>query len=193
MKPHLLILVLMTLLLAGSLEAKQTSIFDMQTDEIGAMGGWNYGVASLGGDAAMVYGGRLQVLINHSTGLGLCGYGVYGIPDQTFNSKQYEMRMGFTGMDVEWILDAEGVVHTSLYGMFGGGRINAREEGTNKYYADDFYTLMPMANVEINMMKHMRLGIGAGYLYNWDVNVVGMSNQDLNGPIANVTFKFGWF
>ncbi|MCB2200266.1 porin family protein [bacterium] len=181
------------LTLAFSAQAAPQSIFSGRDLDHGGMGSFSTGAAMFNGDLVGLSGGRGQWIINHQIGLGFSGYSFYNVPDIIQGGDRYNMQVDFGGFDMEYFFNSDEVLHYSLYAMIGRGQITAQSESINFSDSDDYFSFYPQANAELNVTNWFRINAGVGYQLAQGVNVVGLDNSDLSGPIANVTFKFGKF
>ncbi|MEL6668103.1 MAG: hypothetical protein AAFP08_03990 [Bacteroidota bacterium] len=59
---------------------------------------------------------------------------------------------------------------------------------------DQVFVLTPEIGMELNLTRWMRVSGGLGYRYLSGINEGNPVNEsDLNGLVANVTLRFGWF
>lgn len=56
-----------------------------------------------------------------------------------------------------------------------------------------FFILEPSSLVEVNLHKHVRLNLGAGYRIIGEMNYRNMNQSDISGFSGIVGFKFGLF
>jgi hypothetical protein len=53
--------------------------------------------------------------------------------------------------------------------------------------------LLGYVNLMLNVSKNFRIGLGGSYRFVNGVDLVGLDNDDISGPSASLTFKFGKF
>ena len=184
---------ILLLLITISAQAAPRSLLSGRDLDHGGMGSFSAGMAMFNGDLVPMSGGRGQWIIDHKLGLGCGGYSLNGIPDIIHSGDRYNMHVDFGGFDMEYFFNSDEVLHYSLYAMIGHGQITAQSESVNFSDSDDYFSFYPQANAELNVTNWFRINAGVGYQIAQGVKVVGLSNSDLSGPIANVTFKFGKF
>jgi hypothetical protein len=154
------------------------------------------GVTSFDGVAAPVLGVRTAWLVNHSFGLGAA----FNLTGNELDEKiDYKGRAlgAFGGVLLQYVVGASHAVHGSVDTTVGGGwscRYTGNTEGdSDECHGRGFFMLEPMANVEFNLAKFMRLSLGAGYR----VGIAGKSNEfsngELSGFVGRTNLQFGRF
>jgi len=198
---------------------------DMQTlvssGGVGGYGGLTVGYTQIGENSAFVSGIRGGVVLGHSFTFGIAGYGF--ITEQFQNptlseSNYYQMAGGYGGLLLETIVLPLKPVHISIPVIMGAGGIsyfrsyNFHDSYDWEDYAfsdlahDVFFVIEPGIEIDINMLKFMRISLGGSYRYTTDVDLKtyvdfdGILSQEtlaqndiLNGWNAYLTFKFGAF
>ncbi|HPE56400.1 MAG TPA: hypothetical protein P5514_09155 [Bacteroidales bacterium] len=207
---------MLTLLFAGTLFAQEENknpqeyktLFGNQQMSNGAYGGLSINYTQIDKKDAMLVGARGAWIINHSLALGFGGYGfandlkyekVYG-DDQTEN---YFLAGGYGGLLIEPIIAAKSPVHVSVPILIGAGGISYINtywsDYDNRYDyaytedADAFFVIEPGIELELNLVKFMRVAFGGYYRYTSDVNLYNTKKDVLNGFSTGITFKFGKF
>ncbi|HNQ83983.1 MAG TPA: hypothetical protein PKM34_10095, partial [Bacteroidales bacterium] len=61
------------------------------------------------------------------------------------------------------------------------------------YNWDSFFVVEPGVEIELNVIKFFRIGVGASYRITTNLSMDGLPKDMLNGFNAAVTFKFGKF
>ena len=196
----------------------------------GGYGSFSVGYTRINDQAAMIIGGRAAWIANHHFALGIAGSGFFSSIDNSYNyyedPSQYYLAGGYGGLLFEPIIAPNYPVHVSFPVLVGGGGVAAANwnysnynytYNQNYYNADAFFVFEPGVDVEFNIVKFFRVGLGVSYRLTSNIDlkykyfdsngmeqVVG-SNPDLNPPGTNptptnlngfnynITFKFGWF
>ena len=102
------------------------------------------------------------------------------------------------------ILQSNDVVHTSAEVLVGGGSVSQVQDygehrhdddwdDDHSFDTDEFFMVQPMAHVEINTFRWMRVDAGAGYRFVDGITRFGLENSDVSGPVAGLSFRFGKF
>jgi len=165
---------------------------------------------------AIVLGARAGWVINHSLTLGLGGAGFIseafaapaGIPE--LSGTDYRIAGGYGGFLIEPTLFAKKPIHVTFPIIIGVGGVSYfedyRETNVDNWEDttqddDGFFVIEPGVQMEINLLKFLRLDVGAQYRYtskvnleSFDVNPKPLTDDNvLNGLSYGITLKFGWF
>ncbi len=179
-------------------------------------GGWgapstNY--TRIMGQDALLVGVRGGWLIDHRVTLGIAGHGlVTDVPNKAYDEiriagghdlrKGSQLRMGYGGLLIEPIIAHRSAVHVTLPIIIGaGGCVYETYEPLAEEYdplTDDqddqaFFVVEPGIELEMNLIKLVRLGIGASYRYTTDITLPGTPTDALRGFNTGVTIKIGSF
>lgn len=161
--------------------------------------------------SAIFTGAELGLVFGHQLNIGVIGMGLTSsidanVADANGNKLYYEM--GYGGLKIEPVLFSDKLIHLTIpVTLGGGGAILTKKTAVSylddwnsnwDYYpepvdADFFLIAEPGLNIEINLYKHLRLDVGAGYRFVNDVNMVNTNNGNLEGFSGNIGLKFGWF
>ena len=145
-------------------------------------------------------------IINHSLSIGGGGYGLVnsipgpdGIPLMT----EPVLTMGYGGFEMEYIRRSGKLVHSSVQLLIGGGGVgyherrdedmNFENDMENNPTWDSFFIVEPGIGVELNVTSFFRINAGASYRFVSGVEKNGLTNGEIGGPSAVLTFKFGKF
>lgn len=155
---------------------------------------------------ALLVGGRLVWSMDHWFGLGFGGYGLTTPVAQevVVNNKTQTnyFNMGYGGMYFEITPLSTYPVHVSIPLLLGVGGYAYFEKLYDYKYSWDEYGFIdsdifliaePGAQIEINILKHMRLAIGANYRFTENFQVKSTNINNIDGFTYNMTLKFGWF
>ncbi|MFT3885801.1 MAG: hypothetical protein QM724_10320 [Flavobacteriales bacterium] len=176
----------------GGPTAAYTRIMDHDALLVGLRGGW---------------------LIDHRLTIGLAGYGlVTDVPNTAYDAylirqgrmprKTSQFRTGYGGLLIEPIIAHRSAVHVSLPIIIGAGGC-AYETWTPlphdfdpATWSDDaqaFFVIEPGVDLEVNLVRMVRLGIGASYRYTSDITLPGTPKDAMRGFNAALTIKVGRF
>jgi len=176
-----------------------------QKTSFGGFLGLSSKVADVNGQTALLTGGQLAMVLNHSLNIGLVGYGLVTDVNANYidvSGRDYFFEMGYGGLLVEPVIRPNKLVHISFPVILGGGWAGVTDErfyeaGFNYDHdvveSDVFWVVEPSVNVEVNIWKIARIGFGMGYRYLGDTNFENTTDADMSGLSGNVTFKLGWF
>lgn len=165
---------------------------------------------SFNGEAHVLVGGAGAVLLNSKYYLGLAGYGVASEPDAGLRRLDGELRdatyeAGYFGCLVGTIFNSNDIIHTAADVTIGGGSVNLvrddrkyhhedEHEGWGYHAEDDaFFLVQPMAHLELNIIRWMRVDASAGYRLVAGISRFGLDDNDVNGPVAGLGIRFGKF
>lgn len=159
---------------------------------------------------AIVIGGRGAWLINHQFGIGLAGYGFMTEHklDATLN-EDYQLLGGYGGLMFEFIANPNSPIHLSFPVTIGAGGVTysqrdsfVRGNDFDRLSEDSqaFFVVEPGVELEMNMLRFMRLAVGVSYRYTSDMDLTytgsGQRILDadaLHGLTGGITLKFGKF
>ena len=160
-------------------------------------------------DAIMI-GGRGAWLINHSIGIGLSGTGfLTDYKVDTELNQEYQLVGGYGGLLLEFIVNPKSAVHLSFPVTIGAGGMTYIERngifdnpGVNPFIEDSqaFFVVEPGVEVDLNVLKFMRVAFGASYRFTSDIDLTYantgnsiVGSDALQGFSAGITLKFGKF
>jgi len=184
------------------------TLFGNKDHSYGGYFSFDMDMGQLKGEETIELGGRLGCIIDHKFTIGFQGMGIAN--DLTIQEKVLEQDVdillvgGYGGMFLEPIIFPLQPIHVSFplfFGVGGAGFISntADDELYYTYHedADAFLVLRPGVEVELNLLKYFRIGIGARYRYLYDLNLryeeSYLNNSILNGFSGGISFKFGKF
>jgi hypothetical protein len=176
----------------------------------------NVDVAPFGGPAVrytrvadqdgVMIGARGGVIINRSLVLSGAAYGLVNDVDAPNDSTgpfaplelraPLDLRFGYGGFELEYILKPDAVAHVSLSALVGGG---ATQYVLDRSFFDDreriggtdaFFVLEPGVNLEVNVTRGLHMGGGVSYRAINGADRPGLSNDDLSGVAATFAVKF---
>ena len=212
-----LTLVTLMLLFIGALMAQEEQEKEMKTlfgnsgiRSNGGYGGVTVGYTQMDDRDALLIGGRGAWVINHSMAIGLAGYGFLSEhkPDAQLNG-DYHLAGGYGGLMFEFIAAPKSPIHVSFPVVIGAGGVGYVERDgifgnsdINPFSEDSqaFFVVEPGIELEMNLLRFMRLGLGVSYRYTSDIDLSYrgnggriMGSDALNGLSGGITLKFGKF
>ncbi len=179
--------------------------------EHGAYGAITLEYSQIDSKDALLFGARGAWIINHNIALGFAGKGIATVESYPeFNSldSDFYLSGGYGGLLIEPILAPMSPVHVSFPVTIGAGGVAYTErhdfDGTYEEYrwdtwdASAFFVLEPGVEINLNLLKFMRLAIGGYYRYTAGLslespNGVKESKNMLNGFSGGISLKFGKF
>jgi hypothetical protein len=219
MKTRIFLAVIMVLgMISVSVAQEEKKTGDMKTifgnsDKRISHGG--YGAITVGwtqidNEDVITLGGRAAWVIDHHVALGLAGKAFmnsifidgYWPMDQGYNNGYYLVG-GYGGLMVEPIIGPNMPVHVSFPIMIGGGGLALNEYTWHDYDLeydyyepfdwDSYFVFEPGVEVELNLMKFFRIGLGASYRLTTNMHMQYVPKDMMNGFSADVSLKFGKF
>jgi hypothetical protein len=198
MKKNLLIIASILIVLTSYSQDDFQTIFGGDVT-ISGYGGPMMSFTSLNGDFAHMMGGGGGVLISKSFffggfGLGNSTYHTFDYTNPHTNIQSFDMDLdiSYGGLSFGYIIAPNKPIHPAVYLQTGWGDVVLSENGTNRN-SDNIFVLNPSVQMEINMTRFFRIGVGVNYQYVNGVNLNGLSNEDFSYPGGFLSFKFGWF
>ncbi len=175
----------------------------------GGYGGLSFNYSQVDKKDALLVGAQGAWIINHGMAIGIAGYGFannlnYTISNTYYNNEDFTLAGGYGGLLIEPIIGAKSPVHITIPVLIGAGGVayirnywtSYPQNDPNYNYTEDaaaYFVFEPGIEVEMNMVKFMRLAIGGHYRFTSDVTLLGDVKPDLNGFSVGLTLKFGKF
>jgi hypothetical protein len=162
---------------------------------------------------SLLFGGRGGWVIGHKFVLGGAGYGMTTnnilANDQLLagDSTQLKLQMGYGGVLIEYIAMPKKAIHLSFPLILGAGGASVsnkiydpydnvnQEDWTNFEIVESsgYFIAEPGVNLELNIVRFMRMTMGANYRFITGTNLERISDSDLSGISFNFGLKFGKF
>lgn len=162
---------------------------------------WKSGV--LNDQMSFWSGGYLVIGIDHKLNIGGAGYGLISNVNSNYvdynGNGGYVFEMAYGGVLIEPVLWDDKLVHATIPILLGGGaasvsNVRVYDLGWNGYNdATAFYVAEPGINMELNVFRHLRLGLGGSYRLVSGSSLINTTDFDLSGFNGNLSLKFGWF
>lgn len=171
----------------------------------GFYGAFTLGYSQIDGKDALVTGGRMAFIFDHSFAIGLGGYGfVNNLDYHTYYNNQpldYTLAGGYGGLIIEPIVGGRNPVHFSFPILVGVGGAALIEDSPytweydpfNEVDHDLFFVVEPAVELEANLTKWFRTAASISYRFTSNVNLFETNKDVLRGLVFNLTFKFGKF
>lgn len=198
------------LLVSSALFAQRQSLIEGEI-ESGGFGAPKINVTTFKGETGVLVGGYGGWLINHQL---LLGGGGFGLVNQVksrnevqsyfdFDQQPY-LNLGYGGGIIEYYFQPDQIMHTSVSLLIGAGGVSYRSDRDDLHLsthgifmgeqkADAFFVLEPGISGELNVAKHLKIGLSMSYRWVNGIDIYGLSNSDLSGVSAGLAFKFGSF
>lgn len=167
--------------------------------------GFNSHYSQIDGKDAFSAGASLAMIANHGLAIGFTGKGFFTGPfnGSAGSNTSYGVGGGYGGLLIEPIIMPKFPVHVSFPIILGAGGI-ARSRFTDLDYpydytdvfiedAEAFLIAEPGIEIEFNVARWMRLGVGGTYRFTTSVEPSGFTSNPLNGFTGGLSLKFGMF
>ena len=148
-----------------------------------------------GGRLAYAPGIRGGLYLNRRLALGVAVNGL-GENDTSFGHDQGRNFGTYGGLLVQYVIRSNALVHASLESTLGSGHwyaLAANEEGQAVTQGKSFLVWEPMANLELNVTRHVRLATGVGYRLAVAGAGTGPSSADMSSLVVRTSLVFGSF
>lgn len=172
----------------------------------GGYGAFSVGYTQIGGQDVLTLGGRAGWLIDHHVTLGLAGNALVNSiyldgywPDEN----GYYLVGGYGGFFVEPIIAPYFPIHVSFPIMIGGGGLALNDHTWHDYSWDNhdyepydwdyYFVFEPGVEIELNVVKFLRLAFGASYRYASDMHMQNVPKDLMRGFNGTFTLKMGFF
>lgn len=181
----------------------ETLVGNRRGTQLGGFGGPVVKITRIAGEDAVISGGRGGLIINRRLVIGGGGYSLATENIRTGfefdNGDDGSLGFDYGGLEFEYIMRPSRVVHLTFYGLLGGGQASyeaTRNVGggvATQRLESDVFVFEPAVNLELNVTRWFRTGIGFGYRYVDGSDLPGMNDSRLSGGTGTFTFKFGSF
>jgi hypothetical protein len=191
-------LILLMAIASWSQEREYKTIVDFNDVRISGMGGVIMQFTAADGEFAHMLGGGGAIL------LGDFFFGAYGlgltnqIPVDQAKFTDYQpgdkLTISHGGFWLGYSLFGDRAIHMNFSSLLGWGNLGVRADYyPENLWPDGIFVLCPTMEVELNLTKFFRLGVGASYNIYTFVDLPGYTASDFSAPGGFLSFKFGWF
>ncbi|MCB9170225.1 MAG: hypothetical protein H6597_04685 [Flavobacteriales bacterium] len=164
---------------------------------------------------AMLAGIKAGWIIDHRLTFGIAGYGLvtdvkspgydaYLADEGILTEGPSLFRMGYGGLFLEPVIAYRSPVHISLPIIVGAGGCGhqyttrtrpVHEQDRFRYGTDGtaFFVAEPGIDLELNVLRILRFGVGASYRYATDLDLEGVPDDALRGLNLTASLKVGVF
>jgi hypothetical protein len=201
------LLVLITAQQAWAQHAQTETLFSNKGEKktkIGAYGVPAAKFTSIDGKFGVLAGGYGGVLLNNKIMLGAGSYSLVNNIEfpgvNTDGNKEY-LNLWYTGFVAEYIHNTNKLIHWTAGTLIGGGGVSRREK--HHFFDDDdhdynhdgsgFFVAEPFANLEVNIIRNLRLDVGASYRLILGTSTTGITDSKLSNPAVHIGLKAGIF
>ena len=156
-------------------------------------------------DISLFLGGKIGMTFNDKFTLGIGGYGLtnnsnFDLQLTPTTTQLSRVSMGYGGLALEYTFFTNKKIHFSIPVMVGVGGVYIYEDDGDYFNSswDEIensaaFVVEPGVDVEFNLFKFFRVGIGASYRLVSQTSLQYLEDEDLSDYTINATFKFGFF
>ena len=155
-------------------------------------------------ESGLLVGGELVAVVGHRMNIGFAGYGLVTEIDANTRDQAgqfYQINMGYGGLLLEPVIGNNKIVHLTVPIIIGAGGVGLhrdrflRAEREEEFFEDTdaFFIIEPGLNMQINLLKYVRMDIGLSYRHIDGTSIEEISDDDLGGLTVGMGFRFGWF
>jgi hypothetical protein len=144
------------------------------------------------GDDHRVFGGLRGGLTVNS--LFFLGGAIYGSPHEAEYWEWHPyysdwLDIGYGGLEFGVMSSPRHFASVSAGLLVGGGSVN---DYRFPYYGHDgFFIMEPEIDLMLNLTRYLRFGLGVGYRFVDGLYLPYLGDEDLDGPVLNLTFSIG--
>ncbi|MCB9195630.1 MAG: hypothetical protein H6600_06045 [Flavobacteriales bacterium] len=172
--------------------------------------GFNEKGVILNNQVGLLSGGELDIVFGHRLNIGFFGFGKTNRVQSDYvdvDGFRHYYELGMGGVKIERVFFTNSMLHFTVPVSFGVGAMTLNKYALTDYefYSnnynwenslfdfDTFVFIEPGLNAELNLLKHVRLSAGVGYLFTDELHLAGTNNFALNNFTGNISLKLGWF
>jgi hypothetical protein len=182
----------LALLTAGfSLEAQHETLFGRGR----IVGGFGGPIVEMGlrEGFGTSFGGGGGIVIGNAF-IGGYGLGVIDLRELLENDNIDRLELGHGGFWLGFSYPSYKAIHLYTSARLGWGAVNIRFDDPRRGDLDQVFVATPEVGLELNLTRWFRVSGAAGY--RWVTGTASnapYTDADFSGPIAALTFRFGWF
>ncbi len=179
---------------------KKTKTLFGENSKVRGFGALDFRLSEFKGDLAGVHGG---IIINDHFMIGLGGRGITtNISFDGVNpTEKLYMYGGYGGLMIGGVFAPKEAIHVTVPILVGAGgaHITDRNYLSSHIESNDFneesafFVIEPGLEVEINLTKFFRIGLGASYRMVSGSDFINIKDKELSGFSSGLSLKFGKF
>lgn len=177
------------------------TLFNLAEADHGGYGGLRLSVTQINGETGLFVGGYGGYLLNHTLMIGGGGYGLVSNIKadpiaQTNPDKTLYVKMGYGGPMLQYLHNSKDVVHFVASLLIGAGGVTYALKDDYEALennSDSFFVLEPGLELEANIIKFFRIRLGVSYRFVSGIELEGLTDDEVSGATAQLSFLFGYF
>ncbi len=184
---------------------KETKTVLGKGSKIRGFGSLDTRLAEINDELGLLVGAHGGIVLNNNFVIGLGGYGLttsYKF-DGVEPDEDLYLYGGYGGLILGAIFAPKEVVHIYTPVLIGAGGFEISDRNLfrtgrigdfNSYIENTaFFVVEPGVEVEVNITRFFKIGMGASYRFVRGADLVNASNEDLSGFSGGLSLKFGKF
>ena len=166
------------------------------------LSGWfiapTFTTTSFANSVAYGPGLRAGIYLNRRLALGVTATAL-ALQESHFGDSHVTNVGSYGGLLVQYVVHSNSLVHVNVESTLGSGRWCTEVSDGQQGRADgcsgrNFMAFEPVANVELNVSRHLRIDTGVGYRFAAaSASGNGPSSSDMSGLVARTSLVFGSF
>ena len=146
-------------------------------------------------DGSLAYspGIRAGIFLNQRVALGVAANAV-GNDDSYYRDTPVRNVGTYGGLLIQYIVQSNRLLHATLESTLGSGRwcveISEEQDGC---MGRNFMVFEPVANLELNVARHVRVATGVGYRFAVAGSGAGPNSDGMSSLVARTSIIFGSF
>lgn len=151
------------------------------------------GTTGFGGQLAYSPGLRGGIFLNHRLAIGATVQGI-GSDASTFDRHGVRNVATYGGLLLQYVLHSNRLIHATFESTIGNGKwCQVISDGTSGCSGREFLAFEPVANLEINLSRHIRFATGVGYRFAVAGSGEGPSSREMSSLVLRSGLVFGSF
>jgi len=146
-------------------------------------------------DGSLAYspGIRAGIYLNRRVSIGVAANAV-GNDDSSYDGTPVRNVGTYGGLLLQYVVQSNRLLHATLESTIGSGRwcVEISDE-TDGCVGRNFMVFEPVANLELNVAKHVRVATGVGYRFAVAGSGTGPNSDGMSSLVARTSIVFGSF
>lgn len=172
-----------------------------RADDSVHVSGWfvapTFATTSFGNTLAYGPGIRGGIYLNRHLAIGLTG-NVVATDDTAIKDNEVRNIGTYGGLYLQYLLHSDKLLHVAFESTLGDGKWCQRVGDANATEPDgctgrNFLVFEPVASLELNLARHVRVATGLGYRFAAAASGTGPSSREMSGVVMRTSVVFGSF
>jgi len=185
---------------AASADEPETLLGHRAQDSL-HLSGWfiapTFDTTSFGNTLAYGPGIRGGIYLNRRLAIGLTGT-IVATGDTVIKDEEVRNLGTYGGLFLQYLVHSDQLLHVTFESTVGDGKWCQRIGDANATETDgctgrNFLVFEPVASVELNLSRHVRVATGLGYRFAAAGSGVGPSSREMSGVVMRTSLVFGSF